>query len=148
MSGTLFALLERVHGHLALLGLAVLMHPVITLRTRRGLSWRMQLSADLGAVLLLVPFALGAWIYPTYRRDVKPSLWVEHHDAALLFETKEHLAAMAVALAVGGALALRSGGKQPAARQVAWTLLLLGWLCGAGAGFIGLQVAAAAHPGF
>ena len=42
---------------------------------------------------------IGWAIYPVYRARVKPALWLEAPGAVLRFETKEHLAAMAVALA-------------------------------------------------
>ena len=119
MSPELFALLERIHGHLAVLGLALLLHPVITLRTRRGLNWRTHLTAELGAALLAIPFAIGWAIYPAYRTHVKPSLFAAESPAFHAFETKEHLAAMAVFLAVGGAVALRAAGKTPAGRSAA-----------------------------
>lgn len=146
MSPEAFALLERIHGHIALLGLAVLLHPVITLRTRRGLNWRMTLSADLGALLLLVPFAIGWAIYPVYRQAVKPRLYELNRTAMLAFETKEHLAAMAVLLAIGGAVTLRWTGKTERGRKAAWWLLLGAWLLGVSAGVLGLWVASASAP--
>ena len=140
---TLFPLLERVHGHLAVLGLAVLLHPVVTLRTRRGSGRWTQLSADLGALMLALPAALGIAIYPTYRASVKPDLLLHAPNVAAAFETKEHLGAMAVALAVSGALVLR----HPPSREAAWSLLLAAWLCGLGAGLIGIGVASFSPAG-
>ncbi len=134
----IFALLERIHGHVAVLGLAVLLHPVISLRRRRGTARYTQLSADLGALLLVAPVALGLAIYPAYRADVKPGLLVGAPLAAVAFETKEHLGAMAVALAIGGAVTLRHA----PAREAAWSLLFAGWLCGVAAGIVGIVVAA------
>lgn len=146
MSPELFALLERIHGHIAVLGLAVLLHPVITLWTRKGLNWRMVLTAELGALLLLVPYAIGWSIYPVYRSTVKPRLYQMNPGAMYAFETKEHLAAMAVLLAIGGAVTLRATGKTDAGRRAAWWLLAGAWLLGAGAGILGLWVASASAP--
>lgn len=143
MSPEAFALWERIHGHLALLGLALILHPVITLWTRPGLNWRTHLTAELGAALLVLPYALGWWIYPTYRSLVKPALYQANHPAFHWFETKEHLAAMCVLLAVGGAGCLRFAGKDPAGRRAAWWLLAMSVALGAVTGVLGVLVAAA-----
>lgn len=148
MSPDAFALVERIHGHLAVLGLAVLLHPVITLRTRSGLNWRTHLTAELGAALLAVPFALGWAIYPVYRAEVKPGLFARAPGFMAAFETKEHLAAMTLCLAIGGALTLRLVGRTPNGRLAAWSLLLVAWLLGATAGVLGVGVAATAQPGW
>lgn len=140
-----YALAERLHGHLALLGLAVLLHPVITLRVRRGVSKRMQLSADLGALLLVLPYIGGLLLYPAYRANVKKVLLLDQPAVAAGFESKEHLAAMAVALAIGGALTLRASGTD-AGRRTARALLFAGWVCGFAAAILGLWVASSAHP--
>lgn len=141
-----YAWLARLHGLLATLGLAVLMHPVITLRTRRALTPTLVFTADLAAVLLAGPFLLGLVLYPAYRAKVKPALWLGHPGAVLRFETKEHLAAMAVALVVGGALTLRVAGRHPAGRDAAWMMLLCGWALALVAALSGLWVAGRAHP--
>ena len=146
MSPELFAIVERIHGHLALLGLAVLLHPVVTLRTRRGLNWRTHLTAELGALFLVVPFALGWAIYPDYRTHIKPELFVNAPSAMLAFETKEHLAAMATLLAVGGAAVLRTAGKTPEGRRAAWWMLTVAWVLGAVVGGLGIWIAGVASP--
>ncbi|MEZ4237312.1 MAG: hypothetical protein R3F59_14410 [Myxococcota bacterium] len=48
LGATGYAWLVGLHGHAAVLGLAVLLHPVVTLRTRRKVTPNAQLSADLG----------------------------------------------------------------------------------------------------
>ncbi len=146
MTPELFAWLERLHGHVAMLGLAVLLHPIVTLRRRRGLTPWMVRTADLGALLLAAPFALGWALYPTYRASVKPALWLESQGAVLRFESKEHLAAMAMGLAVGGALTLRVSGRHPAGREAAWMLLLCGWALALVTAGLGLYVSGVAHP--
>lgn len=144
----LYALAERLHGHLGWLGLAVLLHPVITLRRRKGLSRGARWSVALAAALMLAPYALGWWIYPTYRAEVKPLLMRESVPWVLAFEAKEHLAFMALALTVGGAGAVLADGRRAATREAAWSLLALGWLCGVATGILGVMIAARAHPGW
>ena len=148
MSAEWYAWLARLHGHAATLGLAVLLHPVITLRLRGKVTPGAQLSATLGAVLLVVPGLFGAMIYGTYRLRVKPALWLVEPGAVLRFETKEHLAAMAIGLAVGGALVLRVSGRSPGVRETAWSLLASAWVLGLVAALLGVYVAGAAQPGW
>jgi hypothetical protein len=148
VTGETYAWLARIHGLLAVLGLASLLHPVVLLRTRANLVPHARTTAELGAGLLLAAFAIGWWTYPAYRSQVKRPLWVVHPDAVLRFETKEHLAAMAVALAVGGALVLRVAGRQPVGREAAWILLLCGWTLGVVTALLGVYVAGSAHPGW
>ncbi len=146
MSGAVFALLERLHGHLGVLALALLLHPVISLRRRGALTVWGRRSAELGAGLLTLTFAAGWALYPTYRGSVKPGLLRDLPSVALRFESKEHLAFFAVALALGGALALR--GRSANARRLAWWLLLMGWICGALTAALGLGVAGLGTPAF
>lgn len=144
-SAALYALLERVHGHIALLGLAVLLHPVITLWRRKGLTRGTRLSANIAAVFLVVQYALGWLVYPTYRKTVKPGLVQEALPYAMAFETKEHLAIMAVALTLGGVGTLHAAGRTEAGRKAARVLLLMAWLCGVAVGVMGVVIAARAH---
>ncbi len=148
MTPETYGWLARLHGHVATLGLAVLLHPVLTLRLRGRVTPGAQLSADLGALLLLAPALLGAFVYGTYRSRVKPVLWLVQPGAVLRFETKEHLGAMAVALAVGGALTLRVAGRSPGGRETAWSLLASAWLLGLLTALLGLYVAGRAQPGW
>ena len=144
----LYALLERVHGHLAWLGLALMLHPVVSLgrpgRPRRPTRW----SAWLAAAFVSAPYALGWWIYPTYRTRVKPALLVESLPLALAFETKEHLALMTLALAWGGAMAIHAGGETRGGRRTARVLLGCGAVTGLVTAALGLAVAAGAHGGW
>lgn len=144
----LYALVTSAHGLVAVLALALVLHPVITLRRRPGLSWGTRFTAELSAGLLTAVFAVGWWTYPTYRARVKPGLIEAKHPAWLWFEGKEHLAAMAVALVVAGALTLRVAGRRDDARRAAWALLLAGWCCGAGAAILGVMTRAVAQPGW
>jgi hypothetical protein len=148
VTGWHYAVLERLHGHVGWLALALLLHPVLTLRLRRGWGRWTQLTADLAVALLAAPYVIGLIIYPGYRAWVKPDLLREAPAIAAAFETQEHLAAFALALAVGGALTLRAGRRSPAAREAAWSLLAAAWLCGVATGAIGFWVSGWAHPGF
>ena len=145
MSGSLFALLERLHGHLAVLALALLVHPLVSLRRRPGLAVWTRRTAELSAALLLAVYALGWALYPSYRRELKPDLVQGALPLALRFETKEHLAILALALVLGGALTLRVAGLRPDARTAAWWMLAMGLLCGLGTGLLGVWVASGAH---
>lgn len=123
--------LARLHGYAAVLALALLLHPVISLpANRRRTRW----TAALAAALLAAPAVLGWAIYPTYRVLRKPGLggW------APVFEIKEHLASYAVALALGGACAAFGGGP---ARIIARDLLAAAWLCGVVAAVLSVAVA-------
>jgi hypothetical protein len=143
-----YAWVARFHGLVAVLGLAALLHPVVLLRTRASLPSHARLTAELGALFLVIAFAIGWWNYPAYRSNVKPALWLVHPEAVLRFETKEHLAAMSTALAVGGALVLRVGGRLTVGREAAWILLLCGWTLGVVTAILGVYVAGSAHPGW
>jgi len=148
MSAALFGLLERVHGHLAVLAVALLLHPVITLTTRRLLTrWTVR-SAELAALLLGASFGLGWFVYPEYRGFVKPTLLAEAPRVAAAFETKEHLAFCAAALAVAGAVTLRRAGATDAGRSTARALLLAAWICAVTTGGLGIFVASIAQPGW
>jgi hypothetical protein len=144
----LYALLAAIHGHLAWLGLALMLHPVLSLgrpgRPTRPTRW----SAWLAAAFVSAPYALGWLIYPTYRSEVKPTLLAEALPYAMAFETKEHLALMTLALAWGGALTLHAGGGEARGRRVARTLFACGALTGLATGVLGVVVAARAHGGW
>ena len=144
----LYSLLTRLHGHLGWLGLALMLHPVMSLgrpgRPTRSTRW----SAWLAAAFVSTPFALGWLVYPTYRAKVKPALLVDAHAHAMAFETKEHLALMTLALAWGGALALYASGTDPRGRRVARVLFACGALTGLTTGILGVLVAARAHGGW
>ena len=148
MSGAFFALLEAVHGHLAMLGLALLLHPIISLRRRPRLTkWTLR-SADLGALFVALPFAIGWFIYPAYREHIKPGLLTDMQVVAMRFETKEHLAFLTLALVLSGVACLRIAGADEHGRRIAWHLLMTGWLCGVTTAVLGIHVASVAHPGF
>ncbi len=113
----LVALLRTFHGHLGLLAAVALAHPAVTLRGAARLRPGTRWSVGFATVLVTLTTGLGWWLYPGYRSVDKPRLLREAFPVAMLFETKEHLAWYALALAWAGcALALRSGGATPDAR--------------------------------
>lgn len=148
MSGALYSLVISLHGALAVLACAVAVHPLVTLRRRAGLSRGTVLSADIAAILLVLAYAIGWWIYPDYRSSVKPDLMAHHLDVAMRFETKEHLALMAAALGVGGTLCLRLAGRAQAGRTAAFWLLAASVTCTLTVCGLGMFVRSVAQPGW
>lgn len=141
MEPSSFFLFERLHGHLAVLGLAVLAHPILSLG-RPGLSRGTRISAAVAAALLSASFASGLWIYPPYRSLVKPELLREALPLALRFESKEHLAVICLALTLGGAGVLFAAGREASGRRAARVLFLFAFLVGLLTAALGVFVAA------
>ena len=145
MSPHLFALIERGHGHVAVLGLALLLHPVVALWRRRSVGvWTVR-TAWLAAVLLLAVFAVGCWLYPSWRQHIKPGLQAAENALWLRFETKEHLAALTAALALGGAVCVQATRTDDALRPTAVALLLSAFVCGLATAGLGVWVGAGVH---
>lgn len=133
-----FDLLERVHGHLAMLGLALLVHPLVLLV--RGDAPRARRVMLPTALLLVAATLLGWWIYPDYRSEIKPLLRVTEAARVPLFEIKEHLAWLAVVLTLGAAGLLASGVAE--AEAGARALLMAAVACGLLTAALGVWVAA------
>jgi hypothetical protein len=102
-------LLERIHGHAAWLAVAALAHPAWLLRRPAPPAAGVAYAAT---GLVSAVFALGAVIYPSYRRVVKPDLFREHEALGWMFERKEHLAFGVLLLAWAGAVALGAGERR------------------------------------
>lgn len=96
-------LLQKIHGHLALLTIALLLHPAFTLRGARLRSGPTRLSCYLGSLGALLTNALGWFIYPAYRVELKASIYALGKGLGDLFEVKEHLAWYSLLLALAGA---------------------------------------------
>ena len=94
--------LERVHGHLAWLAVAALLHPALLLRDPRR---RARVSVSLATGLVVVAAALGAGIYGEYRARLKQRIFIESPTLGWMFERKEHLAVGVVAFALAGCAA-------------------------------------------
>jgi hypothetical protein len=99
-------LLQKIHGHVALLGLALLLHPVASLRGGRPISTGVRVTGISAALVLLLCNALGWLIYPQYRMLVRPRLYRVDPLLYELFEIKEHLAWFALVTAIGGGFLL------------------------------------------
>lgn len=94
-----------LHGYLAVLAVAALLHPAIVLRSGRVLSRSNRWSVVASTALVVATFSAGLSIYGGYRDHVKRALFTQSFRAGLLFETKEHLAVVALCFALGACLA-------------------------------------------
>jgi phage shock protein PspC (stress-responsive transcriptional regulator) len=144
MPASVYTLVTHLHGHLAWLALAVLLHPIVWLRPGRRIVPRVRWTARVGTALLVTVYAIGWWVYPEYRANVKPGLVFEGGLpgpdlwAAYLFESKEHLAVVAVSLAAAGLALLEGASELPSARLAVRVLF-------GGAVVVTLVVAVLAH---
>jgi hypothetical protein len=84
-----------------ILAVAVLLHPAILLRKGRALSYGMRLAVLFTLTATVMAFGLGVGIYDEYREHVKRGLFHVDPVAGFLFETKEHLAFVVLALVIG-----------------------------------------------
>lgn len=98
-------LLANIHGHILLLAVALCFHPWVALRKATRPAFGTRLTAYLAATLLLAGNALGWFIYPDYRIEVKRHLYLYSMAAGHGFEVKEHFAFFALVLALAGAVA-------------------------------------------
>lgn len=148
MNAELYGLLVRIHSHVAVLGLALLLHPVVSLTRRPGLPRWTRRTVWIATAMIAGPFALGWWLYPTYREHVKVALWRQDHPALWAFESKEHLAALTLALTVAGCGVLWRAGGTDGGRRTARALLLAAWGCGVLTACLGIWVGSVAQPGW
>jgi hypothetical protein len=101
----LWALLEKVHGHLAMLAVAACLHPPIALRSSRRTSRAARISGYAASGLLIGSVAIGWFIYPEFRATIRARLYETNPLLGHAFEVKEHLGTYAIVLAaVGGVL--------------------------------------------
>ena len=114
-------LLALVHGQLAVLAVAALVHPALLLRRGKPISRRGLWACGAAGALLIATFVSGLVLYEPYRLGVRRALFELSPQAGFAFETKEHLAVVATALALGGiAAALLAPRREGAAlRKVA-----------------------------
>ena len=141
MSGLL--LTQKVHGHLAILAVALALHPVLSTWRAKRPTRRTRLSGYLAALLTLAANVLGWLVYPAYRELVKPELYAVSVTYGQAFEVKEHLAFYALCLSLAGAALLWAarGEYAETLRGPARTVWLLCFLCGLGTGVVGVLVA-------
>ena len=95
---------EKIHGHIAILAIALSWHPPIALRRARRPSRGVRWSAYLAALFMAAAMGMGWFIYPEYRREVRQQLYVASRTLGRLFEVKEHLGTYALFLVLDGAL--------------------------------------------
>ncbi len=135
-------LLERLHGHVAVLAVALLVHPAILLWRGQPLSRGGTWAVALSMAVTLAAFALGLVIYPAYRELVRHDLTLADPTAALLFETKEHLAwgALSGGLAAGAA-ALVAPRTATSTRRLAARAFLCAALTGIVVAGLGIHIA-------
>lgn len=104
MSTDLLRLIESIHGHVGALAAVALLHPAVFLWKGRPATRGVRLSIGLTTLLVTLAFGMGIGIYGDYRAVVKRPLFRDDLTAGLLFETKEHLAFVALALTLGAVL--------------------------------------------
>lgn len=114
MSWILF--LQKIHGHIGLLGIALAFHPVLALRPNRGISSRTRLAGWLATFFAVLMNGLGWWIYPAYREEIKRDFYLANRLYGDAFEVKEHLAYHSLLLALAGGI-LISIARGPEARH-------------------------------
>lgn len=136
--------LERIHGHLGFLTVAALFHPAILLWRRP--TRRVRLAAAIATGLTTVTAAMGMWLYPTYRVELKQDIFIHAPAVGWMFERKEHLAAGALALAwVGLATHLASqratGETRERLGRTAWAAYLAAAAMAAFVAAVGVWVA-------
>jgi hypothetical protein len=118
-------LLEAIHGHVGVLAMIALFHPALLLWSGKPLSRNGKLALVASLALVSLAFALGLTIYGAYREEVKPELFIASERAGLLFETKEHLAWIALIGALGaGVTGLVAPPRAVQARRVAARVFL------------------------
>jgi hypothetical protein len=122
-----------VHAVLGATTVGVLTHlAVFAFTARRGGDASRRALSRVGALVPLVvlpQLALGLAIYPAYKVGVRLA-WLDAHApwAAMLFELKEHAAALVLPLALAaGFLARRPAGPGPATFPLALAAAALAW---------------------
>lgn len=100
----LYLLLEKLHGHIALFGIALCFHPPLALRKARAPSRGVRWSAYLATIFLTVGTVAGWIVYPEYRREVRQTLYLTSRFVGKAFEVKEHIGTFALFLVLAGAV--------------------------------------------
>ena len=120
-------LLEAIHGHVGVLAMIALLHPALILWSGKPLSRNAKLALAASLALVATTFALGLTIYPAYREEVKPELFRTNVLAGVLFDTKEHLAWVALVTAIGAGIAgLTAPPRAAQVRRIAGRVFLAG----------------------
>lgn len=136
-------ILESLHGHAAILAVAILFHPALLLWRGRPLSVGSRMAVLSAGAMSALAFALGIAIYPGYRAHVRSHLFMTDPRAGLLFESKEHLAWLVLTLALGASItALAAPPRAIDARKLAARLFLGAALIASVTAGLGTYVAA------
>lgn len=124
--------LQKVHGHVALLGIALAFHPFFALRRARRPSRTVRLSGYLATGFAIAMNVLGWIVYPPYREEIKKDLYLAEPFWGDLFEVKEHWAWYSMTLAVAGGVLMWLARDPVLARElrqpIRWTYALSGLL--------------------
>lgn len=133
--------LTSVHGHVAVLAIALLFHPTVLAWRGQPLSRGARYAVALSGAAALAAFGGGVALYGDYREHVRPSLFIASTRAGLLFETKEHIGFMVVAASLGAAAAMLLAPRGAAAvRRASARLFLVAGLLALAVGAIGTYV--------
>ena len=106
---------QKIHGHLALLAVALAFHPPLAMGRARRPSRRTRLAGYLATMSCLAVSALGWAIYPAYRQEIRRQLYLTSVRLGQLFEIKEHLAWYALALSLAGGALMWTSARAPEA---------------------------------
>lgn len=138
--------LQKAHGHLALLAVAACLHPPIALRAARRPAWSTRVSAYAASALVVATNVLGWYIYPDYRETVKLEIYRASHFWGEMFEIKEHLAFFSLCLALAAAIAVfaSSDARGVMLRQPIRVLYLLMAMLVSAAGVLGIFISSVA----
>ncbi len=117
MSSEILRLVESIHGHIGALAAVALLHPAILLWSGRPATRGVRLSIALTTLLVTAAYSLGIGIYGDYRAVVKRPLFRDDLAAGLLFESKEHLAFVALVLTFGAILPSLATGPEGAGQR-------------------------------
>jgi hypothetical protein len=114
---------EHIHGHIAWLAVAALVHPAILLRhTRR----RAHMAVGFAVALVTCASALGIALYPAYRAALRQPIFARSATVGYLFERKEHLAFGVLILSWTGAVTYAAAAfaevavREPLRRAAHW----------------------------
>ncbi|MFN3199168.1 MAG: hypothetical protein ACE366_12275 [Bradymonadia bacterium] len=117
---------EKIHGHLALLGIALALHPPLALRRAKRPSPRTRLAGYLATLTCLGTNIMGWVIYPAYRQELRRQLYLADLQMGQMFEIKEHLAWYALALSLAGGVMMVACARQSSLRLVPQLRLVYG----------------------
>lgn len=136
--------LQKVHGHIALLAIALCFHPWFALRRARRPSPAVRLSGYLATGGIVLTSLLGWWIYPPYREEIKAELYLANPFWGDLFEVKEHWGWYSLVLAVAAGVLMwlaRDRAQAEGLRQPIRWLYALSGLLALAVGVFGILIA-------